>query len=288
MKVVVKFLAIILFVLSFKVEAQNYFPFPDSNSIWHVVNSFKEGWPSKYTYEINGDTLMNGRVYNKLVNPDNNFFYGGIREDTLKRIYFFGNLINATFVNSNFYDEYDTIKEYLLYQFGLDVGDTISIKAYPSVSPIEILRIDSIKIDGKFRLRYDVGNYWIEGIGSEKGLFGPYSYEFENYIRLTCFQQNEKFIWPDTTGDCLTISVEDVKIDSKLKVYPNPTQNTLHIETSSQNQQIENIQIISLSGKNVVQTNQTPINTSELSQGIYFYQVEMSNGELLRGKFVKE
>ncbi|MEX0811149.1 MAG: T9SS type A sorting domain-containing protein [Chitinophagales bacterium] len=74
----------------------------------------------------------------------------------------------------------------------------------------------------------------------------------------------------------------------ELKVYPNPTQNILNIETSSQNHQINNIQIIDINGRNVVHANQSPINTSELTQGIYFYQVEMRSGELVRGKFVKQ
>ncbi|MEX0813768.1 MAG: hypothetical protein WD048_16240 [Chitinophagales bacterium] len=42
-----------------------------------------------------------------------------------------------------------------------------------------------------------------------------------------------------------------------------------------------------MNSKNIIHTKQSPINTSELSQGIYFYQAEMIGGEVVRGKFVK-
>ncbi|MEX0812358.1 MAG: T9SS type A sorting domain-containing protein [Chitinophagales bacterium] len=83
-------------------------------------------------------------------------------------------------------------------------------------------------------------------------------------------------------------STEDLNSsESKLSIYPNPTQNILYIKSTSQNHEVRNIHIIDLNGRNVIYTKQSPINTSELSQGIYFYQVEMSGGEVVRGKFLK-
>ncbi|MEX2588696.1 MAG: T9SS type A sorting domain-containing protein, partial [Chitinophagales bacterium] len=83
-------------------------------------------------------------------------------------------------------------------------------------------------------------------------------------------------------------SINDISSNGKgIVVYPNPTQNILHIETTSENHQIQNIQIIDIGGKNIIHSKQSPINTNELSPGIYFYQVEISGGELVRDKFVK-
>ncbi|MEX0812356.1 MAG: T9SS type A sorting domain-containing protein [Chitinophagales bacterium] len=101
-------------------------------------------------------------------------------------------------------------------------------------------------------------------------------------------------------GDCgIPVGVNEVpapgKNDVEILVYPNPVNDILYIETTSQNpnksaynRQVQNIQIIDLNGRNVIHTKQSPINTSELSQGIYFYQVEMIGGEVVRGKFVKK
>lgn len=93
---------------------------------------------------------------------------------------------------------------------------------------------------------------------------------------------------PVVMDTCTSVGINETNIHTELKVYPNPVQNILHIEISSQKQQIENIQIIDINGRIIFNSYQSTINTSELSQGIYFYQVEMSDGELVRGKFVKE
>lgn len=91
-------------------------------------------------------------------------------------------------------------------------------------------------------------------------------------------------------GDCgIPVSVDEISIsdNNQVIVYPNPTHNTLHFK-SPPNQQIRRVTVIDLNGKSIIQAHQSSINTSELSQGVYFYQVEMESGKLFRGKFIKD
>lgn len=300
---------VLLLILSFPfcLFSQGYIPFPDSNATWRVINCRKnDTWPNincvsynSFEYRIDGDTIINNLTYSKVYNyPGVKRYFGAIREDSLKRIYFYGSILQVQYQSPCILD---SVGEYLLYQFGLNVGDTVSLfKVCQNEPPREILSIDSIIIKGEKRLRYHISNpylleeeYWIEGIGSTAGLLGPYANEFENYWELYCFQQNEIIIWPDTIDECISpgnpppISTREVEEKIKLKIYPNPTQSILHIENQSSNQQIENIQIFDLNGKNIIQNKQSPIITTELPRGIYFVQIEMGNGVMYRKKILK-
>ncbi|MFA7273754.1 MAG: T9SS type A sorting domain-containing protein [Crocinitomicaceae bacterium] len=74
----------------------------------------------------------------------------------------------------------------------------------------------------------------------------------------------------------------------EVSVYPNPTNSTLNIKTSSA---ANHISIISMDGKVVAESNLNgltgAINVAELVNGVYFYEVSSSNGAVIRNTFVK-
>src|SRR2546423_12671923 len=103
-----------------------YHPFPDSNAIWNEGSVSNAGcgpftplleW---YSYLLTGDTLIKGVQYHKLMTPfiasncASNMptgYRGGIRQEIQNKKVFF--------VQPN-----DSV-DYLLYDFNLQVGDTL-------------------------------------------------------------------------------------------------------------------------------------------------------------------
>lgn len=101
-----------------------YHPFPNSDALWN--DSIRCGACS---YKINGDTLVDGKIYHKLLahklvyqvgisqscNPAplyfSSYYSGAIREDTLTR--------------KVYYLRPSDTSDTLLYNFTLNVGDTV-------------------------------------------------------------------------------------------------------------------------------------------------------------------
>ncbi len=70
---------------------------------------------------------------------------------------------------------------------------------------------------------------------------------------------------------------------SSMKIYPNPANDILNI---SANGEISNVVISTLDGKVMKTTNESSIDVSEFTSGMYIYQVTV-NGKVSTGNFVK-
>ena len=108
---------LILLLISIFSNSQTYYTFPDSNAIWSQVSkNIYDGTIHKHRFGLYGDTIINSKTYSKiyslydstLIHP-NSTYYAAIREDSLKRVY-------ILFVG---------FPEILLYDFSLNIGDTI-------------------------------------------------------------------------------------------------------------------------------------------------------------------
>ena len=86
--------------------------------------------------------------------------------------------------------------------------------------------------------------------------------------------------------DCAVLSVDDVLANS-IKLYPNPTKNTLNI--SSPVKTITKVEIYSLIGKKVMEqtTDLENVNVEEISNGLYLIRI-LSNKNSFTTKFIKE
>jgi hypothetical protein len=88
---------------------------------------------------------------------------------------------------------------------------------------------------------------------------------------------------PDLTP-CNNLSTKEFTA-TQLKIWPNPSNNYLHIST---NGNIGKIQIFNVFGKNVLQLNATNlIEVSNFETGIYFLQIELNNNTMQQFKFIK-
>lgn len=74
----------------------------------------------------------------------------------------------------------------------------------------------------------------------------------------------------------------------EFSLYPNPTTNILHIETTQED--IKTVEIFNLQGKRVLQTNTREVKSIEVSalnNGVYFVKLSTNQGEITK-KFVKK
>jgi hypothetical protein len=87
--------------------------------------------------------------------------------------------------------------------------------------------------------------------------------------------------------DSVFIGVEQHRLNSKIKLYPNPTKNTLKIESKLQ---LDLYEIYSILGSRIQSgklINQE-INVSELKTGMYILKITTNDGFLVQERFVKE
>lgn len=177
-------LVILLSVIALVATSQEYqyVPFPDSNAVWSEIylKPWDEPTPrwvyNKYAL-FNEDTLINGIIYNKLfrthateITRENSEYIAGLREDSTKKVF-------IKYADSFVPDEPYYKKEFMLYNFGIDVGDTLwswQIEIFP-LSYIVVKKIDTLQVNNSLRKIISFVRpgwvYWIEGIGNVKGLF---------------------------------------------------------------------------------------------------------------------
>lgn len=82
-----------------------------------------------------------------------------------------------------------------------------------------------------------------------------------------------------------TLTNENFISDNEFKIYPNPVHHQLIIKSNSD---IKNIEIYSLEGKLVLQSNQKQINVQSLELGMYLVKINRTNGEVISKKIIKK
>lgn len=321
MKIIQTF--IIFLFITFHSRAQNFHldSFYKANTNWSEINYFQAGQGqsggSVYRLKILRDSLVANQKYwliqreevghfsnNDWANPPNSFFYnsyhnsgliGGIRVDS-EKVYFrkWSNLTNY----SSFAYDVDT----LIYDFGLQVGDT-----FAHLSNKVVLTKDSIQIQsGQWfqRIVFQsfpgslINDYWLKGIGSNHGFLMSFldAYPQNSIFNfLKCFEQDSLFIknlnglfFKEPVGDeCLFIST---KIDlpicyaNEINIFPNPSKDIFTIFNSKKDVDFNIINQLGqqcYSGKLVDKT--TQIDLSFLPNGIYFLKTKTVCLKLVKG-----
>ena len=87
----------------------------------------------------------------------------------------------------------------------------------------------------------------------------------------------------------MVMTVKEFPFESKLNIFPNPFTSELSF-TVSTNEKSE-INLYDILSKKLLQkkfTNSTTINTEQLANGVYIYEVRNKNGVVQNGKVVKQ
>ena len=306
MKPIKLFLVGVLFLfmlLPNELISQQYHPFPDSNAIWsEVFTCMQPDIIETYQYGISGDTIINTTLYHKIYLLNDTVYplitgqyCGAIREDSLKRIFVIG--CNCAYPGTT------GNEEVVLYDFSKSVGDTVFV-GMDSIGPegyLVIDHIDSMLIDNNFRktfyfstLYYD---YWIEGIGSTRGLFSPIIWQPTGYQKwkLICFKQDDmvKYLNPDYSNCFPILSGINNLIQNKtnVEIYPHPVTDISTLDFSNTQGDYSILEIFNILGKKVKHINlqgkkTIKICNYEYKPGIYIYKLSGDNSEPIEGKLI--
>ena len=107
-----------------------------------------------------------------------------------------------------------------------------------------------------------------------------------------CGKQAGTYYFDDfetTITDSESLSIDDDALDTKIVLYPNPSQYFVTIKLVSLNKKIKRISIIDVSGRVITEhnskhMNSRKLNTNNLENGIYLIQVITSDHKVLRHK----
>lgn len=271
---------------------QPYHPLIRPNLTWDVMYGYGAAWCSLEGgahYFFSGDTVIQGKQYEIivgnpivtangnpvpycppfLINSNNSFVAGFIREDTLARKVF-------VFDQANNLDA-------LLYDFTLAPGDTLN-SVYATLGMN--LTIDSIGtislLNGELRRIFYLGpitnllltnNFFIEGIGGSEGLQNRLVSALGHWGVPSCIKENSVQIYG---YECIGFVGFEENSDQKIsRVFPNPAQDYIGVEVDNFNG--KNYYLKDLSGRVVcmklLTEKYTQIDVSNLTSGIYFYGI---------------
>ncbi|MFK7770963.1 MAG: T9SS type A sorting domain-containing protein [Saprospiraceae bacterium] len=212
--------------------------FPTKNASWENATIGFAGVPFPDYQVICGDTIIGNNTYSQLYS----IFLDTSGVETMRQ-YFGGTRMEADLV---FYIENNSSTEYLLYDFSLETGQTITVQTIfgsdETLTATSNMLIDTP--DGVTRRVINFDNEsWIEGIGSTRGLITrglPITPDLDPY--LNCFKSFEQLGYsnPNTQPECLftftdlcgTTPISDLSKNEivNFKVFPNPISDESTIE----------------------------------------------------------
>ena len=174
--------------------------------------------------------------------------------------------------------------EVLLYDYDLEEGDFF---LDDSDHPMQVTEVTTIidnngvsrkKISFSFTGLTDVTEFWIEGVGSNRGFMHVGMWEASHdsngeMYHMLCYHVNDNVVYVNPEyNTCDIDEIEENTIDN-VSIYPNPANEVIKI-LNDNNLSIKNIEIIDLTGRTVMSTeNCDEINISELSEGQYFVKI---------------
>jgi len=279
--------------------------FSNTNSKWNVADTYPNAnQQNPYFAETRttifgfvGDTLVNGEMWLKMYSTEDSSFISNLN---------FEGYIQSTSDQVLKADENFQIDT--LYQFDLNVGDSINFDFGFYSEKIPVLSIDSVLIDNQYYKRLQFAEptgpnaftffkeEWLEGIGSMHGPLFPdrpevFSTEIPDSLNLICTASNGRSVWQHPSySDCfvniiLGLTANDLSLFS---VFPNPFQDEVSVSTASSKPKKVSIrnQLGQLVHFEIHDRPNFNIQVSELQNGLYFITIE-ENGKYLTWRVIK-
>ncbi len=189
----------------------------------------------------------------------------------------------------------------LLYDFSASEGSTIKIVNYFSNGSIysddndtikvTVENIDTVNYLGEDRLRFDIYSgglcidYWIEGIGSTKGILYSCVVWDGSFRELLCVHNSNSLIYENTERDVCymdstneksndTTSKVKVQTDQQIIIYPNPANDVVYFDYSDNIFNDLSFNIFNSLGELVTSSNLKSKKISlNLETGLYFIRI---------------
>jgi hypothetical protein len=190
----------------------------------------------------------------------------------------------------------------LIYDFSVDVGDSIIIDGIGSQYTFLVVSIDSILITNNYRKRISLMgiNYlheeWIEGIGSTFGLLATWfnrHWEFYDY-GLTCYMENGIQIYPERGTGCnlcdILTNTNGIYTRHSITIIPNPLLKESRILYPSEIHPIL-INVYSVEGrlvysKDIKDDQNISINRDMFDHGIFILELIDNQNNSFKKKFI--
>lgn len=182
-------------------------------------------------------------------------------------------------------------QEYLIYDFGANVNDTIAVAEltvlednvgvfYNEDYPVIITSIDTVYFAEQNRKRLHIhhgADHWIEGVGSMKGMFKNEFLLVGYNNKLLCYYEDDIVLYQDSEFNTCLISTDiqtaNINFETDIIVYPNPSSENFTIKIVPIQEHKMQVSIYDITGKFVktkpLICSETLIETSEWPAGIY-------------------
>jgi hypothetical protein len=254
-----------MITLTAQSQTSAYHPFPTGNADWvyRYYDSFHNPTPNFTSYSFNGDTIISSTIYKKVFT---NASYSGAIRESAKVIYFVPDTSST---------------EYLLYNFNLDLGDTI-IRPFGGAACVNdtviVTQVDSVLTsDGYHRqLWFNSFAYWIEGIGAGYYFLNPFNVLcLSGNDILQCIVTDSGFAYPTGISSCIVTVSEHAGHDREVFISPNPASTELTIHCPGLNQLSQGI-LRDATGRiimNFTFSDKVTLSLAEIAGGIYFLEV---------------
>lgn len=229
-------------ILSATGQQTVYHPFPEGNCYWREASSGYQCFQccSDYQYILTGDTVIGEYTYSKIEHSGVMYSQDIWGNCTHNKVSFYRNykgaLRNDTENRKVYYVQPWTDFEEVLYDFNLNIGDTLP----PSyINPLccgignKVVGIDSVLVGAEYHRSYQIASIFdpnpfcsiIEGVGSTFGLFGSMGaliQPFEFGSDLLCMNIDGETVYPDFTVCELVTGIANQPIMNSLTIVPNP------------------------------------------------------------------
>lgn len=298
--------------------AQAYTPMLLDSTIRAHIESDVVKFPGIYrkyfSHIIEGDTLIDQKQYklvyeyfgcrydhagDPVIIEDDCHLVGAVREEN-RVVYFyrFSTVAHLTQLSRGLL-ELDTEQEHVLFDFNVEIGDTLNLSSDVRISKVEEQEEDGtifhIMVSSKFR---HLNIKWIEGHGSDHGLFGSYidpwnqnnrgnfidGLYYRGEILRGHFTDNCNVIHAPSCGTVTNTHGHQL-ID--FSVWPNPILDKINLRS---NQTIRSVQVIDIFGRTrsvYMDPGQSIQLNSDLEAGQYILLVEFENGLSASERIVK-
>jgi hypothetical protein len=267
----------------------SYIPMIDESKQWNTVIGYYDftTWVEEtFMYRFNGEINLSNKEYHILQrSTDENGLYWSdysfLRED---------NKVIYEYVNNG--------PEQILYDYSLDVGDTVIIRTNLEFT---VSYIDTVYFADNLRRVLYLGyegeqdtsfcEKWYEGVGSnagfmESGYFGLVGGSNE----LLCYKEYDSVLYQNSYyNDCYIFTSEDeFNMINNVKLFPNPAKDYFRIE-NNYNIDLEFL-LFDVFGRQVrvndIERNSVKDIYPNLCPGIYFYYLENNDSVIKSGRLV--
>jgi len=295
-------LFLVLGCCSFVAKAQ-YTAFEFEDAVWSeytfVDNASAGDQHVNYSYSVVGDTVIDQEQYHKvyLTEESGPTLYAGAIQERNRKVWFYPGLTSLPYESSFPSDT----AAFLLYDFSdMHIGASLILMDGNTI--VNVTGIDSLLIGNTYRNRYTIDNpnsltteYWIEGLGSTKGLLFPAGFDFEWTSYLLCME-TPAFTYRNSAAPGLYCTYEPISSNleeeraNNFRFGPNPSTGSVTVWLPEDESQVQ-LTVYNTLGEIVVQeqnsNNQVQLNTSGWAAGMYLIQMRGNKTYVPQRLFVR-